>query len=141
MVQQRILKYLDFKGVSRYKFYKDTGLSNGYLDKKGAIGSDKCELICSIYSDLNPSWLITGNGNMLLDFEDNAVKNYKDLPAKLNHVVAEEEVAYGRAKKDKECAELLQNYKFLLEQKDVLINELKMLLNDSREAVKFSKAK
>lgn len=72
MIKERLLKYLDFKGVTRYKFYKDTGLSNGFLDKEGAIGSDKCEKICYQYSDINPTWLLTGRGNMLLESEVNA---------------------------------------------------------------------
>lgn len=65
MIKERLLKYLDFKGVTRYKFYKDTGLSNGFLDKEGAIGSDKCEKICYQYSDINPTWLLTGKGEMI----------------------------------------------------------------------------
>jgi len=65
MIRQRIIKYLDYKGVSKYKFYKDTGLSNGFLDKEGAIGSDKCEKISYQYPDLSLEWLITGYGEML----------------------------------------------------------------------------
>jgi hypothetical protein len=64
-IRERILLYLDFKGISKYKFYKQTGLSNGFLDKDGAIGSDKCEIICSFYSDLNPEWLLIGEGSMI----------------------------------------------------------------------------
>jgi phage repressor protein C with HTH and peptisase S24 domain len=63
--RERILQYLNSKGISKYSFYKETGISNGFLDKTGAIGSDKCEIICSHYSDLNADWLITGEGSML----------------------------------------------------------------------------
>jgi len=65
MIRERIIKYIESKGVSKYKFYKTTGLSNGFLDKEGAIGSDKCEIIIYHYTDLNPTWLLTGNGEML----------------------------------------------------------------------------
>lgn len=64
-IRQRISDYLTFKGLTRYKFYKATGLSNGFLDKEGAITSDKCEIIISVYDDLNPEWLLTGKGEML----------------------------------------------------------------------------
>lgn len=64
-IVDRICKYLDVKGITRYRFYKDTGLSNGFLDKKGNIGSDKCERIIYLYPDINPEWLLTGQGEML----------------------------------------------------------------------------
>ncbi len=64
-IRQRILDYLIIKDISRYRFYKDTGLSNGFLDKDGAINSDNCEKICYCYQDINPEWLLTGKGEML----------------------------------------------------------------------------
>lgn len=64
-IRERIIEYLFFKGISRYRFYKETGLSNGFLDKTGSINSDNCEKICYCYPDLNPEWLLVGKGEML----------------------------------------------------------------------------
>jgi len=64
-INERILQYLELKDISKYRFYQITGLSNGFLDKKGNIGSDKCEIICSHFIDLSAEWLLTGNGKML----------------------------------------------------------------------------
>ncbi|MDD2284770.1 MAG: bZIP transcription factor [Paludibacter sp.] len=64
-IRERIAEYLLFKGISRYRFYKDTGLSNGFLDKAGSINSDNCEKICYCYPEINPEWLLTGKGEML----------------------------------------------------------------------------
>ncbi len=64
-IRARVVDYLDYKGLSRYRFYKDTGFSNGFLDKYGGITSDNCEKICYVYPDLNPEWLLTGRGDML----------------------------------------------------------------------------
>jgi hypothetical protein len=50
----RILQYFENKKISKYRFYQDTGLSNGSLDKTDNIGSDKCEKILSVYRDLSP---------------------------------------------------------------------------------------
>lgn len=61
----RMRQYLEIKGISKYKFYQSTGLSNGFLDKSENIGSDKCETIISYYKDINPEWLLTGCGLML----------------------------------------------------------------------------
>lgn len=64
-VRKRILEYIESKGFSKYRFYKDIGLSNGYLDKEGSVGSDICEKISYQYKDLSLEWLITGEGSML----------------------------------------------------------------------------
>ena len=75
--RERVVKYLDSKGISRYRFYKTTGLSNGFLDKKGNIRADLCEKICSHFEDLDLNWLITGKGEMLKG--EIPVKNFKKL--------------------------------------------------------------
>lgn len=67
MIKARILQYIEYKSISKYEFYKLTGLSNGFLDKEGAIGSDKCALIIDVFPDISLYWLITGNGNMIFD--------------------------------------------------------------------------
>jgi len=66
-IRARILQYIEYKNISKYQFYKEVGVSNGFLDKDGAIGSDKCEKICYQYPDLNLYWLILGTGTMLRD--------------------------------------------------------------------------
>lgn len=72
---ERIKEYLDFKGISKYRFYQDTGFSNGFLDKNSNIGSDKCERIIYQYSDVNPEWLLTGCGSMIrIDQSQSAVE-------------------------------------------------------------------
>jgi hypothetical protein len=48
------------------------------LDKEGAIGSDKCEIILSHFTDLCPKWLITGQGSMISSGEEDPIL-YKAL--------------------------------------------------------------
>ncbi|MCH4828926.1 hypothetical protein [Flavobacterium columnare] len=68
-VVKRIKEYIDFKGVTNQKLEMQIGYSNGafgsQLKNNKTIGSDKLENILIIYSDLNPEWLLTGNGEML----------------------------------------------------------------------------
>lgn len=64
-IRSRILDFLEFKGLSRYRFYKLTDLSNGFLDKEGAINSDNCEKICNVFPEMNPEWLVLGKGEMI----------------------------------------------------------------------------
>lgn len=65
MIVSRILQIIDYKGINRRKFYIETGLSNGFLDKVKDVGASKIEHILNIYAEINPEWLLTGKGNML----------------------------------------------------------------------------
>jgi hypothetical protein len=63
--RERILQFVEYKRISKSRFYKETGLSNGFLDKNNNPCVDKVEQIIYIYPELNPEWLITGKGSML----------------------------------------------------------------------------
>lgn len=70
-VKHRLLKYIEFKGLTKASFQKAAGLSNGYLDKlRQSPSPDKIEQISNAYPDLNRVWLLTGEGDMLI--QDNA---------------------------------------------------------------------
>ncbi len=64
-IRERVLYFLESKSISKYRFYKETGFSNGFLDKDGSIGSDKCAKICYCYPEINLEWLLLGEGEML----------------------------------------------------------------------------
>jgi hypothetical protein len=64
-IRKRTLEFLAYKSLSRYRFYRITGLSNGFLDKEGAMTTDKCEKIFNSFPEVNPEWLLTGRGEML----------------------------------------------------------------------------
>lgn len=64
-MKERILQFIEYKRLSKNKFYKKTGLSNGILDKQGGISSDSLEKIYYVYPEINLDWLLTGKGEML----------------------------------------------------------------------------
>ena len=64
-IQERILQYLEYKKVTPYKFCKDLEFPMGSLNKRGSIGTDKYLKIIKYYRDLNPEWLLSGEGTML----------------------------------------------------------------------------
>jgi hypothetical protein len=64
---ERVLQYIEYKGISKREFYAATGLSNGFLDKSSNIGSDKMEKIISAYPDLSLSFVVLGKGAMLVN--------------------------------------------------------------------------
>lgn len=69
MIVDRLKQYIDTKGIPIATFERSVGMSNASFGKslknKGAIGTDKLENILSIYPDISPSWLLTGEGSML----------------------------------------------------------------------------
>lgn len=73
MILERLKQYIDFKGISVAAFERSIGMANASfgksLKKQGAIGTDKLENILNIYPDISPSWLLKGEGNMILTGE------------------------------------------------------------------------
>lgn len=82
MIVSRILELIESKGISKSQFYRDTGLSNGFLDKVKDIGVSKLELILNAYPEVNMGWLITGLGDMY------------DLSPKVSGLVEEPKMQY-----------------------------------------------
>ena len=72
----RLKSYIDKKGLNIKKFEKINKFSNGSLSsqfkKNKTIGVDRVENILKNHTDLNPTWLLTGKGNMILN-EDNII--------------------------------------------------------------------
>lgn len=62
---ERMKEYLDFKGITKYKFCNDLGFSNKFLDNSSNMGTDKACKILHYYPEINSDWLLTGNGRML----------------------------------------------------------------------------
>lgn len=66
-IKERVSQYLEYKGISDYRFEKDLGLSKGYWNKAKNPSYEILMRICGIYTDISPEWLLTGEGKMLKD--------------------------------------------------------------------------
>lgn len=62
---ERILHFIELKGISKRKFCTQAGLSTGFLNTVNDIGSNKLINILNTYPEINPTWLLTGDGDML----------------------------------------------------------------------------
>ncbi len=81
---ERILQFIEYKGISKLAFYKDVGLSNGFLDKNKSIGADNLVKILKKYSEIDPVWLLFGEGKMLK--EDNQLQKNKGKKSNQNNI-------------------------------------------------------
>ncbi|WP_155104492.1 S24 family peptidase [Flavobacterium sp. LC2016-01] len=70
---ERVREYLDYKGITKYKFCNDLGFSNKFLDNSSNMGTDKACKILHHYPEINSEWLLTGNGSMIKENETNIV--------------------------------------------------------------------
>lgn len=75
-VKQRINTFIQEARISQAKFEKRCGLSNGYVNNLRKTPSyEKLQNIFRAFPDLNPEWLLTGEGEMLkkkdVDMEEN----------------------------------------------------------------------
>lgn len=61
----RIKQFLEYKGISKNKFYVQTGLSVGFLDNGNSLVVDKLKKIFNTYPEINIEWVITGEGSMI----------------------------------------------------------------------------
>jgi phage repressor protein C with HTH and peptisase S24 domain len=64
-IKEKIIQYLDFKGISKYDFYQKTGVSNGVLSQKSGMSEDNIMRFLSYYDDVNADWLFFGRGEMI----------------------------------------------------------------------------
>ena len=65
-VKDRLTKFRQYKKLGQGKFEKLSGLSNGYPTQlRKAPGSEKLQRILCAFPDLNRTWLLTGEGEML----------------------------------------------------------------------------
>ncbi len=111
----RILQFIKYKGITKYRFCKDLGFSNKFLDNNSNIGTDKACKIIQYYVDMNPEWLLTGVGPMLREL--NVDKNEQ---SPVNTEVTEV--------KDTKCKQQIQS----LQQEITLLKENINLLKENK---------
>ena len=65
-IKERLIAYLKYKGVNNSEFGRIIGVSNAYISSiRKSIQPDKTEKISTSFPDLNISWLMTGEGEMI----------------------------------------------------------------------------
>ena len=66
-IRERLIRFIKYKNITQKKFEQIVGASNGYVNNiKMGIGTNKLEKILLQFPELNKTWLLTGEGEMLL---------------------------------------------------------------------------
>lgn len=104
-IMARLKEFISHKKLSMHKFGELTSIAAGGISRainaegKYSMGIDKFMNIFTVFPDLNPSWLLFGDGPMLKDDIEKATgKSYRDL-VESNHRM-EREITRLTAKQD-----------------------------------------
>jgi hypothetical protein len=63
--KERILSFLDYKGISKYECYQKTGISRSVLSQSNGMTEENLLKFLAYYREINCDWLIFGNEPML----------------------------------------------------------------------------
>ena len=124
-IKQRILQYLEIKGISKYEFYKKTGITRGVLDQNTGISEENLARFIAYDRDINLEWLVLGVGDMQKN------ESYSTMSS----VIKEPTRAYTSPKDEtinkltKECNDKANRIIELMDQVSTLKEELATLRN------------
>lgn len=95
----RLFKYLKYKNIPHTRFEKEIGLSNGYLmtqfRREADLGEGIIIKIIDNCRDIDPLWLLTGKGKMLLSEQNRIYLNNEN-----ENMSAEKKEGYGQNNKE-----------------------------------------
>jgi len=57
MITKRILQVIEYRGITKYKFCADLGLSHAFLDRPREISTDKHAKILAYFPEISPDWV------------------------------------------------------------------------------------
>lgn len=100
-VKERLTIYREYKKISQAKFEKAAKLSNGYLNSlRHAPSAIKLQSIIEAFPDLNRTWLLTGEGSMLVGEQSTpttALPYFEHLPVSAGRVVQYPDIVQQQA--------------------------------------------
>jgi transcriptional regulator with XRE-family HTH domain len=116
--KERLREFIKYKGISERSFCLTIGVSFSYVNSiRKSIQPDKMKSITALYPELNPIWLITGDGKMLSDFNTNNINGSGNTAvAGDRNKVTNNDIAG--------MIELQKGYQTIIKEKDDQINRL-----------------
>ena len=99
-VKEKLMQYLDNKGVSPTKAEQLLGWGKGALIKAKSISVDRTGEFLLLFEDLSAEWLLRGQGEMI---RTESSENTEELKAEINQLKGEnrilrEQVGLGERK-------------------------------------------
>lgn len=128
-IKDRLKAFIKSLGIGQGAFEKAVGFSNGYVNNiRKSIQPEKLQSIVRVYPQLNPGWLMTGEGEMLREEPGNSVDSSRDISLLKNLLQAKEELLQAKE-------ELLQSKEALLKEREVRLKEKDEMIGLLREKI------
>ena len=126
---ERIAMYLQFRAITPHSFERKIHLSNGYFSKQiknlGSVGSDILVKIYNSYPELNMLWVLTGEGQMIVDdLSENQVSKVNEFSSRYE----------TESRKLKSLESDLEKLNVLVKDKDKIIGLYEFMLNGNNKA-------
>lgn len=84
IIKQNILLYLENKGITPYKFYKENGVTRGILTQNNGITEENLLKFVQFAQDISLDWLLRNEGSMLKSAEKSAPASADERPTGAN---------------------------------------------------------
>lgn len=138
----RLYEFLDYKGIKPSVFERDISFSSGYLSvqrKRNAdMGESQLTKVINYFDDINPIWLLTGNGNMITcnseyKYHNDSIVSEKVITYNTEEITPILELIRQLAKKDDNIQELNKEIRLLIEDNSRLKEKIAGLIEEVRE--------
>ena len=123
-VKERIRQFIKSKDISERAFCRKIGASTTYVNSiRVSVQPDKLKSISAAFPELNPVWLLTGEGDMLLSGNNNQVAgNGNTAVAGNGNKITHNDIAA--------LLELQKGYQEMIHKKDEQIERLIGIIED-----------
>lgn len=128
-IKERLISFISAVGLGKTQFEKECGLSHGWVNSiKKTVMPDKLESISLRFPELNTSWLMTGEGEMLrIDATSTPTDGMTEAQLR-ERIIALEKVI---EEKDKRIAELQDGQEARINDLQEKVNTLAMALAEA----------
>ena len=91
-IKDRLIKFIEYKGLTKNKFEKLCGLAPRYVSNIGkSIQSDVIEKIISVFPELSIEWLVMNRGAMLSEKTEDKALLLETIKS-LNYTINEQRI-------------------------------------------------
>ncbi|MDR1459697.1 MAG: XRE family transcriptional regulator [Bacteroidales bacterium] len=116
-VKERVKEFVKYRGITDREFCLSIGVSFSYVNSiRKSIQPDKMKTITEVYPELNPVWLITGDGDMIIDRQSNKISHLNTAVTGNGNRVNNNDI--------KDLIELQKGYQAMIKEKDEQIKRL-----------------
>lgn len=131
-IKKRILEVIELKDITKYEFYKKSGITRGILDQNNGISEENIAKLLAFIPDINADWLLTGKGSIF----ENSTMHVSGSKNIIQSGGSENSAQITEGKKNTVNKEQMVNELQAMQQKNYFLEKEKELLAKENELLK-----